>query len=479
MLAGCMVCSAAVGLATVMVLTFTGPMGPHAQHPSPAVASSGSRASASMPSCSPGTRRPPEGLPTTTTAVKPGDADAVRELFESIAPAYDRLNDLLSLGLHRLWKRQAVAWLRPRPGQRLLDLCCGTGDLALVMAQAVRPGGLVVGLDAAAAPLERARHRGRRQPWLPLEWRLGDALATGLPDGWADGAVMAYGLRNLGDPEPACGSCAGCCAPGDGQRCWISTARSRGCGESGGGPAGEAGATDPAVRPAAGGGADGTPGRPGGPVRLPRGEPDAVSLRGSAGEPGPGRRLPGRPASAAGGRADGAAAAAGLRSAAEAARPVPLASKGSWSATVQDFRIEPVIHLGRNRLDGGNLCWWPEGRPPEREALQALAEDPVTALEVSAEQLLLALQLLERLPEPLWLSVVLPPALLPSRHGLFRALSAGWRISRPCVAGSAGASWWACRATAAAPRGSAVQPCWRTWRSCTRSRPVSGARPHP
>jgi demethylmenaquinone methyltransferase/2-methoxy-6-polyprenyl-1,4-benzoquinol methylase len=132
--------------------------------------------------------------------VKPGDADAVRELFESIAPAYDRLNDLLSLGLHRLWKRQAVAWLRPRPGQRLLDLCCGTGDLALVMAQAVRPGGLVVGLDAAAAPLERARHRGRRQPWLPLEWRLGDALATGLPDGWADGAVMAYGLRNLGDP---------------------------------------------------------------------------------------------------------------------------------------------------------------------------------------------------------------------------------------------------------------------------------------
>jgi demethylmenaquinone methyltransferase/2-methoxy-6-polyprenyl-1,4-benzoquinol methylase len=132
--------------------------------------------------------------------MKPGDPVAVRELFEDIAPRYDALNDLLSLGLHRLWKRQVVQRLRPSPGQRLVDLCCGTGDLALVLAERVRPGGLVLGLDAAAAPLELARARSARQPWLPLEWRLGDALATGLPDGWADGASMAYGLRNLADP---------------------------------------------------------------------------------------------------------------------------------------------------------------------------------------------------------------------------------------------------------------------------------------
>ena len=124
----------------------------------------------------------------------------MRELFERIAPAYDRLNDGLSLGLHRLWKRQAIAWLRPSPGQRLLDLCCGTGDLALVMAQKVRPGGEVLGLDAAAAPLELARRRAAVQPWLPVSFRQADALATGLPDGWAQGAVMAYGLRNLADP---------------------------------------------------------------------------------------------------------------------------------------------------------------------------------------------------------------------------------------------------------------------------------------
>ena len=130
----------------------------------------------------------------------PGDAAAVRQLFEAAAPRYDQLNDLLSLGLHRLWKRQAIAWVNPQPGQRCLDLCCGTGDLALLLAARVRPGGLVLGLDAAAAPLELAAARARRQPWLPLQWQLGDAQATGLPTAWADGAVMAYGLRNLADP---------------------------------------------------------------------------------------------------------------------------------------------------------------------------------------------------------------------------------------------------------------------------------------
>ncbi len=131
---------------------------------------------------------------------KPGNPGDVRDLFESLAPRYDQLNDLLSLGLHRLWKRQAILWLQPRPGQRLLDLCCGSGDLALTLAQKLRPGGQVIGIDAAAAPLRVAQRRSRRQPWLPVIWQQGDALATGLPDGGVDGAAMAYGLRNLADP---------------------------------------------------------------------------------------------------------------------------------------------------------------------------------------------------------------------------------------------------------------------------------------
>ena len=131
---------------------------------------------------------------------RPGDPQAVQELFEQIAPRYDLLNDLLSFGLHRLWKRQAVAWLRPQPGQHLLDLCCGTGDLALVLAARLRPGGSVLGLDAASAPLALAARRAAAQPWLAVSWQQGDALATGLASASCDGAVISYGLRNLADP---------------------------------------------------------------------------------------------------------------------------------------------------------------------------------------------------------------------------------------------------------------------------------------
>lgn len=138
-------------------------------------------------------------------AFQPGDSASVQALFETIAPRYDLLNDRLSLGLHRLWKRQALAWVRPHPGQCCLDLCCGTGDLALLLASRVRPGGRVIGVDSAAAPLQLAARRGQRQPWLSLEWIQADALATGLPTGLADGAVMAFGLRNLADPAAGLG----------------------------------------------------------------------------------------------------------------------------------------------------------------------------------------------------------------------------------------------------------------------------------
>ena len=135
--------------------------------------------------------------------MKPGDPAAVEQLFDEVAPRYDRLNDWLSLGLHRIWKRQLLRWVHPRAGDVWLDLCCGTGDLALQLARTLRPRGRVIALDAAAAPLQQARRRHRREPWLAVDWLQGDALDTGLSSGCADGAVMAYGLRNL--PDPAAG----------------------------------------------------------------------------------------------------------------------------------------------------------------------------------------------------------------------------------------------------------------------------------
>ena len=135
-------------------------------------------------------------------------------MFEDIAHSYDLLNDLLSLGLHRLWKRQTLAWLTPLPGQSFLDLCCGTGDMALLLAAKLRPGGQVLGIDAAAAPLAIAAQRAALQPWLPVQWQQGDAMATRLPDGWADGAAMAYGLRNLADPGGGLGELRRVLRPG-------------------------------------------------------------------------------------------------------------------------------------------------------------------------------------------------------------------------------------------------------------------------
>ena len=133
-------------------------------------------------------------------ALRPGDAEAVEQLFNDAAPSYDRLNDWLSLGLHRQWKREMVRRLSPQPGEQWLDLCCGTGDLALALARCLRPGGGVIGVDAAAAPLAIAAQRSAREPWLPVCWQQGDALNLEMPDASADGALMAYGLRNLADP---------------------------------------------------------------------------------------------------------------------------------------------------------------------------------------------------------------------------------------------------------------------------------------
>ena len=81
--------------------------------------------------------------------MKPGDPAAVEQLFDAVAPRYDRLNDVLSFGLHRQWKRQLVRALKPVAGEHWLDLCCGTGDLALELGRWVRPAGAVTGLDAA------------------------------------------------------------------------------------------------------------------------------------------------------------------------------------------------------------------------------------------------------------------------------------------------------------------------------------------
>lgn len=132
----------------------------------------------------------------------PGDRRAarVRDLFGGIARRYDLVNDVQSFGLHRWWKRQVVRRAQVRPGQRALDLCCGTGDLAWRLARA---GGAVAGLDFSGPMLAVARARqapgplGRRAGG--PAWLRGDALRLPFADASFDVVTIGYGLRNLAD----------------------------------------------------------------------------------------------------------------------------------------------------------------------------------------------------------------------------------------------------------------------------------------
>lgn len=119
-------------------------------------------------------------------------ADGVRSMFDRIAPVYDLMNRLMTGGLDRRWRRLTVRAV-VRPGDRVLDACCGTGDLA---AAAARAGATVTGLDFSAAMLERARRKSAA-----VEWVQGDVLALPFPDGSFDAATVGFGLRNVSDLE--------------------------------------------------------------------------------------------------------------------------------------------------------------------------------------------------------------------------------------------------------------------------------------
>lgn len=135
----------------------------------------------------------------TTRAAAPS-ATTIRELFDRIAPVYDSFNQQLSFGLHQVWKHMTVEWSRATPGQTCLDVCCGSGDLAFLLARQVGSSGKVYGLDFSAAQLAVARQRAAQQWQLPpIDWIEGDALAIPFADDTFDTITMGYGLRNLTD----------------------------------------------------------------------------------------------------------------------------------------------------------------------------------------------------------------------------------------------------------------------------------------
>jgi demethylmenaquinone methyltransferase / 2-methoxy-6-polyprenyl-1,4-benzoquinol methylase len=140
-------------------------------------------------------------------------ASRVGEVFDGVAGRYDVMNDLMSLGLHRYWKRFAISVARPRAGEHALDVATGSGDLALAMARAVGPSGRVWATDVNRRMLERGRDRlldaGVLVPAVQC-----DAERLPFPEARFDCVMVGFGLRNMTHQERALAEMARVLRPG-------------------------------------------------------------------------------------------------------------------------------------------------------------------------------------------------------------------------------------------------------------------------
>jgi demethylmenaquinone methyltransferase / 2-methoxy-6-polyprenyl-1,4-benzoquinol methylase len=137
----------------------------------------------------------------------------VRGVFDAVADKYDVMNDLMSFGLHRVWKAYAVAVAQVNEGDRVLDIAAGTGDLTRAFARRVGPKGLVLHSDINHAMLSQGRDRLLDEGLLvpPL---LADAQALPLPDACMNVVSVAFGLRNMTDKDQALREMARVLVPG-------------------------------------------------------------------------------------------------------------------------------------------------------------------------------------------------------------------------------------------------------------------------
>jgi demethylmenaquinone methyltransferase / 2-methoxy-6-polyprenyl-1,4-benzoquinol methylase len=140
-------------------------------------------------------------------------SDQVRLMFSDIAPGYDLGNDVLSLGTHRLWKRRMVRASRVPAGGRVLDLATGTGDIALLFADAVGAQGSVIGVDFCGDMIEQARRRPKNRRG-NLSFEVGDAMNLRFVDAMFDATSISFGIRNVDDPVMALGEMRRVTRPG-------------------------------------------------------------------------------------------------------------------------------------------------------------------------------------------------------------------------------------------------------------------------
>ncbi|MDA7550985.1 MAG: bifunctional demethylmenaquinone methyltransferase/2-methoxy-6-polyprenyl-1,4-benzoquinol methylase UbiE [Paracoccaceae bacterium] len=130
-------------------------------------------------------------------------AGRVQGVFGSVASRYDIMNDVMSGGIHRLWKDAMMDWLAPRSGQKLLDVAGGTGDIAYRFLKRAGQGHATV-LDLTEEMLVEGRKRAEASQMIDqLDWSVGDAMALPFPDNGFDVYTISFGIRNVTRPQDA------------------------------------------------------------------------------------------------------------------------------------------------------------------------------------------------------------------------------------------------------------------------------------
>jgi demethylmenaquinone methyltransferase / 2-methoxy-6-polyprenyl-1,4-benzoquinol methylase len=129
----------------------------------------------------------------------PDFADQVNRMFDRVASNYDALNSVMTAGLHHRWRERAAARAELRPGDSALDVCCGTGDLALELASRVSPDGHVVGCDFSEPMLDLARDKAAERGASGVRFEWADALELPYDGERFDAATVGFGARNLAD----------------------------------------------------------------------------------------------------------------------------------------------------------------------------------------------------------------------------------------------------------------------------------------
>jgi demethylmenaquinone methyltransferase/2-methoxy-6-polyprenyl-1,4-benzoquinol methylase len=139
----------------------------------------------------------------------------VRAMFDRISGFYDRMNTVMTAGLHHQWRRRAADLASLSPGQRALDVATGTGDLAFELASRVAPGGEVIGSDFSERMLTLARVKAAsRSASVQVRFEAGNALALTYGDGEFDAATVGFGARNFSDLDQAVREMARVVRPG-------------------------------------------------------------------------------------------------------------------------------------------------------------------------------------------------------------------------------------------------------------------------